>query len=64
MVADGEENSAVRRLAVMALRNGSAQRETVVLLEGLAVDDEADGDLRRAAGSVGHALKQKAQAKR
>jgi hypothetical protein len=64
MVADDEENSAVRRLAVMALRNGSAQRETVVLLEGLAADDDADGDLRRAAGSVAHALKQRAQAKR
>ena len=38
--ADAEENSAVRRLAVMALKNGSAQRETIVLLEGLAADDE------------------------
>lgn len=64
MVADAEENSAVRRLAVMALRNGSPQRDTIGLLEGLAVDDDADGDLRRAAGSVAHALKQKAQAKR
>jgi hypothetical protein len=64
MVADGEENSAVRRLAVMALKNGSAQRETIVLLEGLAVDDEADGDLRRAAGTIAQGLKRKAQTKR
>jgi len=64
MVADEDENSAVRRLAVMALKNGSAQRETVVLVEGLATDDDADGDLRRAAGSVAQALKQKAQEKR
>ena len=64
MAADGEENSAVRRLAVMALQNGSAQRETIVLLEGLAVDDDADGDLRRAAGTVAQGLKRNAQAKR
>lgn len=64
MAADGEENSAVRRLAVMALKNGSAQRETIVLLEGLAVDDDADGDLRRAAGTIAQGLKRKAQEKR
>ncbi|MFL5915983.1 MAG: hypothetical protein ACJ752_10130 [Gaiellaceae bacterium] len=64
MAADAEENSAVRRLAVMALKNGSAQRETIVLLEGLAVDDDADGDLRRAAGTIAQGLKRKAQAKR
>jgi hypothetical protein len=64
MLADGDENSAVRRLVVLALKNGSAQRDTVVLLEGLAVDDDADGDLRRAAGNVAQALKRKAQDKR
>jgi hypothetical protein len=64
MLADEDENSAVRRLAVLALKNGSAQRDTVVLLEGLAVDEGADGDLRRAAGSVAQGLKRKAQAKR
>jgi hypothetical protein len=64
MLADGDENSAVRRLAVMALKNGSAQRDTIVLLEGLSVDDDADGDLRRAAGTVAQGLKRKAQDKR
>jgi hypothetical protein len=64
MLADEEENPAVRRLSVMALKNGSAQQDTIVLLQGLAVDDEADGDLRRAAGSVVRALKLKAQDKR
>jgi hypothetical protein len=64
MAADREENSAVRRLAVMALKNGSAQRETIVLLEGLSVDDEADADLRRAAGTIAQGLKRKAQTKR
>jgi hypothetical protein len=64
MLADEDENSAVRRLAVMALKNGSAQRDTIVLLEGLSVDDDADGDLRRAAGTVAQGLKRKAQDKR
>ena len=64
MASDGEENPAVRRLAVMALKNGSAQRDTIVLLEGLAVDDDADGDLRRAAGTVAQGLKRKSQEKR
>ena len=64
MLADGEESSPVRRLAVLALKNGSAQRDTIVLLEGLSVDEDADGDLRRAAGGVAQGLKRKAQEKR
>jgi hypothetical protein len=57
--ADG--NEAVRRLAVVALRNGSPQRETIVLLEGIAGNDEADAQLRKAAASVAQQLKQKQQ---
>ena len=53
--ADG--NAAVRRLAVMSLKNGSPQRETIVLLEGIAGDDEADGQLRQAAAKVAQQLK-------
>lgn len=64
MAADGEENSAVRRLTVMALKNGSAQPDTIRLLEGLAADEEADGDLQRAAGTIAQGLKRKAQTKR
>jgi hypothetical protein len=64
MLADEDENSAVRRLAVLALKNGSPQRDTIVLLEGVAADDAADGDLRRAAGSVAQGLKRKASARR
>jgi len=63
MLADPDENAAVRRLAVLALKNGSAQRDTIVLLEGLSVDDDADGDLRRAAGTVAQGLKRKAAEK-
>ena len=64
MLADDDENPAVRRLAVLALKNGSAQRETVVLLEGTAADDEEGADLRRAAATVAQELKRKAIAKR
>jgi HEAT repeat protein len=64
LLDDEDENPAVRRLAVLVLKNGSAQRDTIVLLEGLAVDDGADGELRRAAGNVAQGLKRKQQAKR
>ena len=64
MLADEDENPAVRRLAVLALKNGSPQRDTIVLLEGVAADDAADGDLQRAAGTVAQGLKRKASARR
>ena len=63
MLADPDENAAVRRLAVLALKNGSAQRETIVLLEGTAADDDADADLRRQAAAVAQELKRKAREK-
>jgi HEAT repeats len=64
MLADEDENPAVRRLAVLVLKNGSAPRDTIVLLEGLAADDRTDGELRKAAGAVAQNLKRKAQEKR
>ena len=45
-LATADANEAVRRLAIVCLRNGSPHRDTIVLLEGLADDDEQD---RRAA---------------
>jgi HEAT repeat protein len=57
--ADG--NEAVRRLAILALKNGSPQRDTIVLLEGLAGDDESDAQLRKAAAGVAQLLKKKQQ---
>src|SRR5215831_7141446 len=41
-----DDNSAVRRLAVVALRNGSPSPDTIVLLNGIAEDDEAARELR------------------
>jgi HEAT repeat protein len=52
-------NEAVRRLAVLSLKNGSPQRDTIVLLEGIAEDDEADPQLRKAAAGVAQQLKRK-----
>jgi hypothetical protein len=58
-LATADGNGAVRRLAVLSLKNGSPQRETIVLLEGLGEDDEADAELRRAAASVAQQLKRR-----
>jgi len=60
--ADG--NATVRRLAAMALKNGSPQRDTIVLLQGISADDEADTQLRQAAGRVEQQLRRRAAEKR
>jgi hypothetical protein len=62
-LATTDANQAVRRLAVVCLRNGSAQRETIVLLTGLAEDDEQETELRNAARTVAADLKKRAGAK-
>ena len=62
-LATADPNQAVRRLAIVCLRNGSPQRETVVLLNGLAEDDEQEADLRNAARSVAGELRKRAGAK-
>jgi hypothetical protein len=59
-LASTDGNQAVRRLAVLCLRNGSAQRETIVLLSGLAEDDEQEAELRNAARAVAADLKKRA----
>jgi HEAT repeat protein len=53
-------NDAVRRLAVVALRNGSSQRDTIAILAALADDDEQGRELREAAAKVAQALRRKA----
>ena len=42
-----DDNEAVRRLAIISLRNGSPQRDTIAILDALAEDDEQDGAPRR-----------------
>ena len=58
-----DDNQAVRRLAIVCLRNGSPQPDTIVLLSGLADDEEQSADLRGAAKRVAQALKKKASAR-
>jgi hypothetical protein len=57
IISDAEENAAVRRLAVASLKNGSPQRNTIVILDGLAAADEEDRELRAAAKRVAEVLK-------
>jgi hypothetical protein len=63
-LVNADANGAVRRLAVLVLKNGSAQRDTIVLLEGLGADDDVDAELRQAASRVAQLLRRKASAKR
>jgi hypothetical protein len=52
-------NEAVRRLAVVALRNGSARPDTIQILAALGEDDEQSRELRDAATKVAQALRRK-----
>lgn len=62
-LAARDPNAAVQRLAVICLKNGTAQRDTIQLLEGIAESDDADPELRKTARVVQAALKKKAIAK-
>jgi len=58
-LADSDDNQAVRRLAILCLKNGPAHRDTIVLLEGLGEDDRLERDLRETATKVAAGLKKK-----
>ena len=59
-LAAHDPNQAVRRLAIVSLRNGSPQRETMLLLNGLADDDDQERELRESARKVAAMLKKRA----
>ena len=59
-LANSDPNQAVRRLAIVCLRNGSPQRDTMVLLQGLSESDDQDAQLRETAKRVLAGLKKKA----
>ena len=59
-LVSADDNAAVRRLAVVCLRNGSPTRDTIVLLNGLAEDDESPRELREVAAKVATGLQKKA----
>jgi len=56
-------NDAVRRLAVVALKNASPQRDTIQILASLAENDEQSRELREAAGKVAQFLRRKQSAR-
>jgi HEAT repeat protein len=58
-LANDDPNAAVRRLAVLSLKNGSSQADTLTLLSHLAEEGE-EQDLRAAAAAVHRTLKRKA----
>jgi len=61
-LANEDPNAAVRRIAVLALKNGSPQADTLTLLAHLAEEAE-EPDLRASAATVHRALKKKAAAR-
>ena len=62
-LAARDPNVAVRRLAVICLKNGTPQPATIQLLEGIAESDDAEAELRKTARVVQSALKKKAIAR-
>jgi hypothetical protein len=60
-LANADDIAAVRRLAILALRNGSAQRDTIVLLQGIAEEDGLGSDVRQTAAKVAAGLEKKAR---
>jgi hypothetical protein len=61
-LANDDPNQAVRRLAVMSLKNGSATADTITLLAHLGEESD-EKDLRAAATTVHQALKKKSTAR-
>jgi HEAT repeat protein len=54
-----DPNEAVRRLAVVALKNGPARNDTIQILASLGEDDEQPRELREAAAKVAQLLRRK-----
>ncbi|HSS80961.1 MAG TPA: hypothetical protein VLK24_07180 [Gaiellaceae bacterium] len=60
-LANADDNEAVRRLAILALRNGSPQRDTIVLLQGIAEEEGLSQETRQAAAKVATGLDKRAK---
>jgi HEAT repeat protein len=61
-LANDDPNQAVRRLAILCLKNGSPLADTITLLAHLGEDSD-DAGLRGAANTVHQALKKKSTAR-
>jgi hypothetical protein len=62
-LAARDPNNAVRRLAILCLRNGTPDRGSIQLLEGIAGDDEIDRDVRESARAVAAMLVKKSRSR-
>jgi HEAT repeat protein len=62
-LAARDPNAAVRRLAIVSLRNGTAQRDTIQILDGIADSDEEEAEVRKTAQSVSALLVKKSRTK-
>ena len=56
-LAARDPNVAVRRLAMVCLKNGSARPDTIQLLDGIAGNDEEDAEVRKTARTISAALR-------
>jgi HEAT repeat protein len=56
-----DPNAAVRRLAVLCLKNGSPQRDTILILESLGQAEEEPRELRQSAAKVAELLRRKSR---
>ncbi|HEY7017700.1 MAG TPA: HEAT repeat domain-containing protein [Gaiellaceae bacterium] len=60
-LANADDNEAVRRLAILSLRNGSPQRDTIVLLQGIAEEEGLSRETRDTASKVAAGLEKRAK---
>ncbi len=62
-LAARDPNAAVQRLAIFALKNGTAQRDTIQLLDGIAENDGEEAEVKKSARSVALLLTKKSRTK-
>ena len=62
-LAARDPNATVRRVAMFCLRNGTPNRDTIQLLDGIAESEDADAEVRKAARGVSAQLVKKSRAK-
>jgi HEAT repeat protein len=62
-LAAHDPNAAVRRLAIFCLKNGTPQRDTIQLLDGISEADGEEIEVRKSARSVALLLTKKSRTK-
>ena len=62
-LAARDGNVAVRRLAILCLKNGTPARQTIQLLDGIAGNDDEDREVRQSARSVALLLTRRSREK-